>query len=59
MVEFEIYEADVRCLTDDVYCVSKRMDRDCLLAITMKERDDIKYESYEKKMDGIDCELFD
>lgn len=25
MVEFEIFEDDVRCLTDDVYCASKRM----------------------------------
>ena len=59
MVEFEIFEDDDRCLTDDVYCASKRMDRDCLLAITMKKRDDIKYESYEKKMDGFNSELFD
>lgn len=59
MVEFKIIENDVYCLTDDVYCVSKSMESDCLLAITTKERDDIKYEFYEKKMDGINCELFD
>lgn len=58
-VEFKISDDGVHCVTDNVYCVSKSIDKDCFLAITMKERDDIKYESYEKKMDGFNRKLFD